>query len=354
MDSNLEIVYDANFVKEYVKKDPTNVKFEKVNPADLMAEYNIKLTAVDKSDYEKEIADTAAAAQKAKADLKWTLAEQLYTRAHQLAVVYFGYESEQEGASKSEMENFKKLNEKHGSGLVKFVQNLLSQLQMSGSVYEAFLITDNEKPLIIANKQAIPTTYKREIDAVISSELSTRITKKKLFEEVPSNETNKQMPGAIIGGLIGILSNMIIQMTLYIYIVNQLRLKNMDDGVGSDNNELILLFNILAGLKLAEQKVIRLSAEQNKAPGEEDDFEETKVDSVFLNKLMASVLSAGSMLGVIGLVSIGGRKISRKKRRTKGVKSRRLNNKKEGRKGRTKRYLKKGKSTIKLRKHNRR
>ena len=365
LNSNLNIINTANFLKQIMKNDPNNPAFATVNPDvlktesdDLMAEYDIKLTAMDKTDYENEIADTMAAAKKAKSDLKWTLAELLYTRAHQFAVVYFGYGSPEEGVALAEKNTFVDLNRKNGSGLIKFVGDLLSQLTTQGSVYTEFISTDDSKNPVIPNNQNIATFYRRQIDAVITSELSTRITKTNLFEEVPSNETEKQMPGAIIGALIGILSNMIIQMTLYIYIVNQLRIKDINN-VNSDNNELILLFNILAGLKIAERRIIQLSSEQNKNLGQnDDDFEETKVDSEFLNKMMASVLASGSMLGVIGLVAIGGRKNSRKKRRVKGLNSRRLNNKnknknKSSRKGRTRRYLKKIKTTIKLRKHRR-
>ena len=364
MKSNLSTVYSANFTKQIMKFDPENPDFATTPPDnlmaqydDLMAKYKNELTAVDKTDYEKEIADTMAAAKNAKSDLKWTLAELLYKRAHQFAVVYFGYGSPEEGVAMAEMNTFVDLNRKNGSGLIKFVGDLLSQLTSDGSVYKEFISTDNSKPPIIPDSQNIASLYRRQIDAVISSEITTRITKEKLFEEVPSNETEKQMPGAIIGALIGILSNMIIQMTLYIYIVNQLRVKDIDN-VNIDNNELILLFNILAGLKIAERRIIKLSSEQNKNLGEDDDdFEETKVDSAFLNKLMASVLASGSMLGVLAVV--GGRKSSRKKRRAKGLKSRRLNSKSKNknnssRKGRTRRYVKKGKTTRKLRQRNRR
>jgi ankyrin repeat protein len=362
MKSNLSTVYSANFTKQIMKFDPENPDFATTPPDnlmaqsdDLMAKYKNELTAVDKTDYEKEIADTMAAAKNAKSDLKWTLAELLYKRAHQFAVVYFGYGSPEEGVAMAEMNTFVDLNRKNGSGLIKFVGDLLSQLTSDGSVYKEFISTDNSKPPIIPDSQNIASLYRRQIDAVISSEITTRITKEKLFEEVPSNETEKQMPGAIIGALIGILSNMIIQMTLYIYIVNQLRVKDIDN-VNIDNNELILLFNILAGLKIAERRIIKLSSEQNTNLGEDDDdFEETKVDSAFLNKLMASVLASGSMLGVLAVV--GGRKSSRKKRRAKGLKSRRLNSKnknKSSRKGRTRRYVKKGKTTRKLRQRNRR
>jgi ankyrin repeat protein len=359
--SNLNTINVANFTKQIMKNDPGNPAFATGNPEDdlmaqyddLMAKYKNELTAVDKTDYEKEIADTMAAAKNAKSDLKWTLAELLYKRAHQFAVVYFGYGSPEEGVAMAEMNTFVDLNRKNGSGLIKFVGDLLSQLTSDGSVYKEFISTDNSKPPIIPDSQNIASLYRRQIDAVISSEITTRITKEKLFEEVPSNETEKQMPGAIIGALIGILSNMIIQMTLYIYIVNQLRVKDIDN-VNIDNNELILLFNILAGLKIAERRIIKLSSEQNKNLGEDDDdFEETKVDSAFLNKLMASVLASGSMLGVLAVV--GGRKSSRKKRRAKGLKSRRLNSKNNSsRKGRTRRYVKKGKTTRKLRQRNRR
>jgi uncharacterized protein len=361
--SNLNTINVANFTKQIMKNDPGNPAFATGNPEDdlmaqyddLMAKYKNELTAVDKTDYEKEIADTMAAAKNAKSDLKWTLAELLYKRAHQFAVVYFGYGSPEEGVAMAEMNTFVDLNRKNGSGLIKFVGDLLSQLTSDGSVYKEFISTDNSNPPIIPDSQNIASLYRRQIDAVISSEITTRITKEKLFEEVPSNETEKQMPGAIIGALIGILSNMIIQMTLYIYIVNQLRVKDIDN-VNIDNNELILLFNILAGLKIAERRIIKLSSEQNKNLGEDDDdFEETKVDSAFLNKLMASVLASGSMLGVLAVV--GGRKSSRKKRRAKGLKSRRLNSKnknKSSRKGRTRRYVKKGKTTRKLRQRNRR
>ena len=362
MKSNLSTVYSANFTKQIMKFDPENPDFATTPPDnlmaqsdDLMAKYKNELTAVEKTDYEKEIADTMAAAKNAKSDLKWTLAELLYKRAHQFAVVYFGYGSPEEGVAMAEMNTFVDLNRKNGSGLIKFVGDLLSQLTSDGSVYKEFISTDNSKPPIIPDSQNIASLYRRQIDAVISSEITTRITKEKLFEEVPSNETEKQMPGAIIGALIGILSNMIIQMTLYIYIVNQLRVKDIDN-VNIDNNELILLFNILAGLKIAERRIIKLSSEQNTNLGEDDDdFEETKVDSAFLNKLMASVLASGSMLGVLAVV--GGRKSSRKKRRAKGLKSRRLNSKnknKSSRKGRTRRYIKKGKTTRKLRQRNRR
>ena len=362
MKSNLSTVYSANFTKQIMKFDPENPDFATTPPDnlmaqsdDLMAKYKNELTAVEKTDYEKEIADTMAAAKNAKSDLKWTLAELLYKRAHQFAVVYFGYGSPEEGVAMAEMNTFVDLNRKNGSGLIKFVGDLLSQLTSDGSVYKEFISTDNSKPPIIPDSQNIASLYRRQIDAVISSEITTRITKEKLFEEVPSNETEKQMPGAIIGALIGILSNMIIQMTLYIYIVNQLRVKDIDN-VNIDNNELILLFNILAGLKIAERRIIKLSSEQNKNLGEDDDdFEETKVDSAFLNKMMASVLASGSMLGVLAVV--GGRKSSRKKRRAKGLKSRRLNSKnknKNSRKGRTRRYVKKGKTTRKLRQRNRR
>jgi hypothetical protein len=149
---------------------------------------------------------------------------------------------------------------------------------------------------------------------------------------------------------------MIIQMTLYIYIVNQLRIKEIGQQGDNamDNNEIILLFNILAGLKIAEQRIIALSSEQNK--DSEDPIiipEETQVNSAFLNKLMGSVLASGSMLGV--LAAVGGKSKSRKKRRARGLKSRRLNasNSKNRRykKGRgiTRRYLRKGKTTRKLR-----
>ena len=367
LESNLNTINVANFTKQIMKNDPGNPDFATGNPDDdlmaqyddLMAKYKNELTAVDKTDYEKEIADTMAAAKNAKSDLKWTLAELLYKRAHQFAVVYFGYGSPEEGVAMAEMNTFVDLNRKNGSGLIKFVGDLLSQLTSDGSVYKEFISTDNSKNPVIPNSQNIASLYRRQIDAVISSEITTRITKEKLFEEVPSNETEKQMPGAIIGALIGILSNMIIQMTLYIYIVNQLRVKDIDN-VNIDNNELILLFNILAGLKIAERRIIKLSSEQNKNLGEDDDdFEETKVDSAFLNKMMASVLASGSMLGVLAVV--GGRKSSRKKRRAKGLKSRRLNSKSKSknknnssRKGRTRRYVKKGKTTRKLRQRNRR
>ena len=63
------------------------------------------------------------------------------------------------------------------------------------------------------------------------------------------------------------------------------------------------------------------------------------------------------MLGVLGAIAVGGKSKSRKKRRARGLKSRRLNNRisnKSYKKGRgiTRRYLRKGKTTRKLRKHN--
>ena len=144
-------------------------------------------------------------------------------------------------------------------------------------------------------------------------------------------------------------------MTLYIYIVNQLRIKEIDDEdpVTMDNNEIILLFNILAGLKIANQRIIELSAEQNQNNDDEINMpEETQVDSAFLNKLMGSVLASGSMLGV--LAAVGGKKRrTKKKRRAKGLNSRRLNSKnrryKKG-KGITRRELRKVKTSRKLRK----
>ena len=361
--SKLDMVYHANSIKQQITYNigigkPDTAKKE---AEDLMAKYALEITAAEKTDYEKEISETTAAAQKAKADLKWTLAELLFKRAYQQAVVYFGYDSEQEGAAKSAMEKFSELNNKHGSKLIKFVGNLKTQLEMPGSVYSEFLDTDTQKPPI-NKKQDIPKNYKREIDAVISAQLATRMTKKKLFEVTPDDETQKQLPGAIIGTLSGIISNMIIQMTLYIYIVNQLRIKEIDDEdpVTMDNNEIILLFNILAGLKIANQRIIELSAEQNQNNDDEINMpEETQVDSAFLNKLMGSVLASGSMLGV--LAAVGGKKRrTKKKRRAKGLKSRRLNasnsiNASKNRrykkgKGITRRELRKVKTSRKLRK----
>lgn len=359
MDSKLEMVFNANTIKQILNNniDTQNPDIAKREADDLMDKYDLQITAADKTDYEKEISDTTAAAQKAKADLKWTLAELLFKRAYQLAVVYFGYDSEQEGAAKLALNNFVDLNKKNGSRLIKFVGNLSNQLTMPGSVYDEFLETDNKEPPIIDDKQDIPKKYKDEIDAIITAQMATRVTRKQLFEDVPDDEIQKQLPGAIIGTLSGIISNMIIQMTLYIYIVNQLRIKEIgqqgDDAM--DNNEIILLFNILAGLKIAEQRIIALSSEQNK---DSEDLinipEETQVNSAFLNKLMGSVLASGSMLGV--LAAVGGKSKSRKKRRPRGLKSRRLNksNSKRYKKGKgiTRRYLRKGKTTRKLRKHN--
>ena len=362
IDSKLEMVFNANIIKQKINNhiDTVNPATAKTEADDLMAKYDVQITAADKTDYEKEISDTTAAAQKAKADLKWTLAELLFKRAYQQAVVYFGYGSEQEGAAKLALNNFVDLNKKNGSKLIKFVGNLSNQLTMPGSVYDDFLETDTQDPPIIADKQDIPKKYKDEIDAVITTQMATHITKKKLFEDVPDDETQKQLPGAIIGTLSGIISNMIIQMTLYIYIVNQLRIKEIgqqgDDAM--DNNEIILLFNILAGLKIAEQRIIALSSEQNKDSEDPINIpEETQVNSAFLNKLMGSVLVSGSMLGVLGAIAVGGKSKSRKKRRARGLKSRRLNNRisnKSYKKGRgiTRRYLRKGKTTRKLRKHN--
>lgn len=357
MDSKLEMVFNANTIKQILNNgiDIGNPEISKTTADDLMAKYALEITAADKTDYEKEISDTTAAAQKAKADLKWTLAELLFKRAYQLAVVYFGYDSEQEGAAKLALNNFVDLNNKNGSKLIKFVGNLSNQLTMPGSVYDEFLDTDNKEPLIIADKQDIPKEYKREIDAIITAQMATRVTRKQLFEDVPDDEIQKQLPGAIIGTLSGIISNMIIQMTLYIYIVNQLRIKEIGQQGYDDNNEIILLFNILAGLKIAEQRIIALSSEQNKDSEDPINIpEETQVNSAFLNKLMGSVLASGSMLGV--LAAVGGKSKSRKKRRVRGLKSRRLNksNSKRYKKGKdiTRRYLRKGKTTRKLRKHN--
>jgi hypothetical protein len=364
MDSKLEMVFNANTIKKILKNniETGNPQISKTRSEDLMAKYALEITAADKTDYEKEISDTTAAAQKAKADLKWTLAELFFNRAYQQAVVYFGYGSEQEGAAKLALNNFVDLNNKHGSKLIKFVGNLSNQLTMPGSVYSQLLATDTQTPLIIANKQSIPKAYKREIDAIITAQMATRITKKKLFEDVPDSDVEKQLPGAIIGTLSGIISNMIIQMTLYIYIVNQLRIKEIGDQgtVTMDNNEIILLFNILAGLKIAQQRIIELSAEQNQNNDDKINIpEETQVDSAFLNKLMGSVLASGSMLGV--LAAVGGKKRrTNKQRRAKGLKSRRLNSKnrryKKGKgitKGITRRYLRKGKPSRKLRKQKR-
>ena len=352
----LALVFNANTIKQKINNhiDTQNSDTAKKAADDLMAKYDLQITAADKTDYEKEISDTTAAAQKAKADLKWTLAELLFKRAYQLAVVYFGYGSEQEGAAKLALNNFVDLNKKNGSALIKFVGNLSNQLTMPGSVYDEFLDTDNKEPLIIADKQNIPKDYEKKIQAIITAQMATHITRKKLFEDIPDDETQKQLPGAIIGTLSGIISNMIIQMTLYIYIVNQLRIKEIGQQ-GDDNNEIILLFNILAGLKIAEQRIIALSSEQNKDSEDPINIpEETQVNSAFLNKLMGSVLASGSMLGV--LAAVGGKSKSRKKRRPRGLKSRRLNksNSKRYKKGKgiTRRYLRKGKTTRKLRKHN--
>lgn len=372
--SNLEMVYHANSIKQIINNniDEGNRDNSQREAEDLMAKYALEITAADKTDYEKEISDTTAAAQKAKADLKWTLAELLFKRAYQLAVVYFGYGSEQEGAAKSQMEKFSELNNKHGSKLIKFVGNLKTQLEMPGSVYSEFLNTDdNNKPPIIADKKDIPKDYKDEIETVIKAQMASRTTSK-LFEVTPTEEIQKQLPGAIIGTLSGIISNMIIQMTLYIYIVNQLRIKEIDDegSVTMDNNEIILLFNILAGLKIAQQRIIELSAEQNQNNDDDDQInisDGTQVNSAFLNKLMGSVLASGSMLGV--LAAVGGKKRRTKKhRRAKGLKSRRLinsinasnsiNNSKNRRykkgkcitKGITRRELRKVKTSRKLRK----
>ena len=356
IDSKLDMVFNANTIKQEINNhiDTQNSEISKTTADDLMDKYDLQITAADKTDYEKEISDTTAAAQKAKADLKWTLAELLFKRAYQLAVVYFGYDSEQEGAAKLALNNFVDLNKKNGSKLIKFVGNLSNQLTMPGSVYDEFLETDNKEPPIIDDKQDIPKKYKDEIDAIITAQMATRVTRKQLFEDVPDDEIQKQLPGAIIGTLSGIISNMIIQMTLYIYIVNQLRIKEIGQQ-GDDNNEIILLFNILAGLKIAEQRIIALSSEQNKDSEDPINIpEETQVNSAFLNKLMGSVLASGSMLGV--LAAVGGKSKSRKKRRVRGLKSRRLNksNSKRYKKGKgiTRRYLRKGKTTRKLRKHN--
>jgi hypothetical protein len=366
--SNLDIVYHANTIKQQITNgiDTENRDASQKEAEDSMAKYALEITAAEKTDYEKEISDTTAAAQKAKADLKWTLAELLFKRAYQLAVVYFGYGSEEEGAAKSQMEKFSELNNKHGSKLIKFVGNLKTQLEMPGSVYSEFLNTDdNNKPPIIADKKDIPKNYKDEIETVIKAQMASRTTSK-LFEVTPTEEIQKQLPGAIIGTLSGIISNMIIQMTLYIYIVNQLRIKEIDDeGQGPltmDNNEIILLFNILAGLKIAQQRIIELSAEQNQNNDDDDQInisDGTQVDSAFLNKLMGSVLASGSMLGV--LAAVGGKKRRTKKhRRAKGLKSRRLINSnsnsknrryKKGRgRGITRRELRKVKTSRKLRK----
>jgi len=368
--SNLEMVYHANSIKQIIENniDEGNPDTAKQEAEDLMAKYALEITAADKTDYEKEISETTAAAQKAKADLKWTLAELLFKRAYQLAVVYFGYDSEQEGAAKSQMDKFSELNNKHGSKLIKFVGNLKTQLEMPGSVYSEFLNTDdNNKLPIIADKKDIPKDNKDKIEAVIKAQMASRTTSK-LFEVTPTEEIQKQLPGAIIGTLSGIISNMIIQMTLYIYIVNQLRIKEIDDegSVTMDNNEIILLFNILAGLKIAQQRIIELSAEQNQNNDDDDQInisDGTQVNSAFLNKLMGSVLASGSMLGV--LAAVGGKKRRTKKhRRAKGLKSRRLinsinasnsiNNSKNRRykKGRgiTRRELRKVKTSRKLRK----
>ena len=352
----LALVFNANTIKQKINNHIDTQNSDTANTAadDLMAKYDLQITAADKTDYEKEISETTAAAQKAKADLKWTLAELLFKRAYQLAVVYFGYGSEQEGAAKLALNNFVDLNKKNGSALIKFVGNLSNQLTMPGSVYDEFLDTDNKEPLIIADKQNIPKDYEKKIQAIITAQMATHITRKKLFEDIPDDETQKQLPGAIIGTLSGIISNMIIQMTLYIYIVNQLRIKEIGQQ-GDDNNEIILLFNILAGLKIAEQRIIALSSEQNKDSEDPINIpEETQVNSAFLNKLMGSVLASGSMLGV--LAAVGGKSKSRKKRRPRGLKSRRLNksNSKRYKKGKgiTRRYLRKGKTTRKLRKHN--
>ena len=352
----LALVFNANTIKQKINNhiDTQNSDTAKTAADDLMAKYDLQITAADKTDYEKEISDTTAAAQKSKSDLKWTLAELLFKRAYQLAVVYFGYGSEQEGAAKLALNNFVDLNKKNGSKLIKFVGNLSNQLTMPGSVYDEFLETDNKEPLIIADKQNIPKDYEKKIQAIITAQMATRVTRKQLFEDVPDDDVEKQLPGAIIGTLSGIISNMIIQMTLYIYIVNQLRIKEIGQQ-GDDNNEIILLFNILAGLKIAEQRIIALSSEQNKDSEDPINIpEETQVNSAFLNKLMGSVLASGSMLGV--LAAVGGKSKSRKKRRPRGLKSRRLNksNSKRYKKGKgiTRRYLRKGKTTRKLRKHN--
>ena len=352
----LALVFNANTIKQKINNhiDTQNSDTAKTAADDLMAKYDLQITAADKTDYEKEISDTTAAAQKSKSDLKWTLAELLFKRAYHLAVVYFGYGSEQEGAAKLALNNFVDLNKKNGSKLIKFVGNLSNQLTMPGSVYDEFLETDNKEPLIIADKQNIPKDYEKKIQAIITAQMATRVTRKQLFEDVPDDDVEKQLPGAIIGTLSGIISNMIIQMTLYIYIVNQLRIKEIGQQ-GDDNNEIILLFNILAGLKIAEQRIIELSSEQNQNNEDKIDIsDETQVDSAFLNKLMGSVLASGSMLGV--LAAVGGKSKSRKKRRPRGLKSRRLNksNSKRYKKGKgiTRRYLRKGKTTRKLRKHN--
>jgi hypothetical protein len=372
MDSRLQLVFNANSIKKIIKNniDEKNRDTSQREADDKMAKYALEITAADKTEYEKEISETTAAAQKAKADLKWTLAELLFKRAYQLAVVYFGYDSEQEGAAKSAMEKFSELNNKHGSKLIKFVGNLKAQLEMPGSVYSEFLDTDNKEQPIFDNKKDIPKDKKDEIEAVIKAQIASRTTSK-LFEVTPTEEIQKQLPGAIIGTLSGIISNMIIQMTLYIYIVNQLRIKEIDDESQGpptmDNNEIILLFNILAGLKIAQQRIIELSAEQNQNNDDDDQInisDGTQVDSAFLNKLMGSVLASGSMLGV--LAAVGGKKRrTKKKRRAKGLKSRRLNSinasnsinnsknrrYKKGRgKGITRRELRKVKTSRKLRK----
>lgn len=368
LSSKLQMVFHANSIKQIIKNniDEESRETSQKEAEDLMAKYDLEITAADKTDYEKEISETTAAAQKAKADLKWTLAELLFKRVYQLAVVYFGYGSEQEGAAKSAMDKFSELNNKHGSKLIKFVGNLKTQLEMPGSVYSEFLNTDdNNKPPIISDKPDIPKNYKDRIETVIKAQMASRTTSK-LFEVTPTEEIQKQLPGAIIGTLSGIISNMIIQMTLYIYIVNQLRIKEIDDegSVTMDNNEIILLFNILAGLKIAQQRIIELSAEQNQNNGDDDQInisDGTQVDSAFLNKLMGSVLASGSMLGV--LAAVGGKKRrTKKKRRAKGLKSRRLNASnsinnsknrryKKGRgKGITRRGLRKVKTSRKLRK----
>jgi hypothetical protein len=124
---DLVLVFNANTIKQKINNhiDTVNPDTAKTEADDLMAKYDLQITAADKTDYEKEISDTTAAAQKAKADLKWTLAELLFNRAYQQAVVYFGYGSEQEGAAKLTLNNFVDLNKKNGSALIKFVGNLL-------------------------------------------------------------------------------------------------------------------------------------------------------------------------------------------------------------------------------------
>ena len=67
MDSKLDMVFNANTIKQKINNgiDTGNPATAKTEADNLMAKYDLEITAVDKTDYEQEILDTTAAAQKA-------------------------------------------------------------------------------------------------------------------------------------------------------------------------------------------------------------------------------------------------------------------------------------------------